>query len=250
MILSIKRAMDILDIFGKDGRQLGVTEVAKRSRMNKSTVSRVIATLEHCGYLTQSEETKKYYLGGKILALSAVILSNIDEKKVAAPYIRNLNSRINETVDLYIIDGHHRVGIERVESTHEVRTAFQIGNRAPLHAGAPGKVLLAFLPDDKREQLIDELELRQYTSHTITDKNILRQDLQKIREQGISISVEEYVSLFAGISVPIYDRTGAVKAALGVTGLASRFTPKKIKEYGGLAKETAAAISRELGYHT
>ena len=246
-IKSVKRAIDILDVYGQQGGEIGVTEVARRLRMNKSTVTRVMSTLQTGGYLAQDRESRKYRLGGKILALSAIMLSTMEVRGIAAPYIRELSKRINETVDIYITEGEHRVCIDRIESTHDVRTSFRIGNRATLYAGAPGKVLLAFLPDEKREEVIQHLTLKKLAANTITDKHKLRKELDKIRKLGVSISLGEILDMFTGISVPIRDHTGEVVAAIGVSGLSVRFTPETIKEYLSLAKQTAKGISKELG---
>ncbi len=245
---AIKRALDILMVLGQDSHELGVTEIAKRLAMNKSTVSRVLATLKAEGFVTQNPADRKYRLGLKVLELASIVLSTMELRKVAAPRIRELSEKVNETVDMYIIDGHHRVCIDRAEGNREVRTALSVGNRAPLHAGAPGKLLLAFLPEEKRNALVKDLHLRAFTSKTITSPVKLLEELDTIRNQGFATSLSEYVDLFNSVAAPIRDSSGSVIAALGMSGLVNHFNADKVPEYAAETVKTADLISRELGY--
>lgn len=147
-----------------------------------------------------------------------------------------------------IIDGLYRICVDGVESTREVKASFIIGSRLPLYAGAPGKVLLAFLSDIDRKKLLDELHIVPFTQKTIIDKKVLRKELQKVREEGIAISVAEYIDMFTGISVPIRNYTGNVVAALACCGISTRFTPAVIEEYSELLLQAARKISTNLGY--
>ncbi len=240
--------MDILDVFGNNGGDMGVTEVARRLSMNKSTVTRVMATLEGGGYLYQLPDTRKYRLGSKILTLSSMMLSKMDLRTVASPRLQHLSSVTNESVALWITDDDlHRLCIARFDGTQELKTAYVVGSTFTLHAGAAGKVLLAFLPEEDQEKVFKRMqsspkELR------VVDKNALRHELKIIREQGYSLSVGEVIDIFSGVGAPVRDQSGKVVAAIGISGLSTRFTPETIKKYSQLAKETGLLISQELGY--
>jgi DNA-binding IclR family transcriptional regulator len=249
-IKSVKRAMDILDVFGKDGGNLGVTEVARRLAMNKSTVTRVMSTLEEGGYLFQMADTRKYRLGTKILTLASIMLSKRDLRTIAAPHLKKLSLKTNEALALWIVDdGLSRICIERIEGNQDVKTAYAVGTRFPLYVGAPGKMLLAFLPEADQEEVIkrSQSDTNDRLKFKKVDEKVLRKELQKIREYGIAVSFDEIIQLFSSISVPIRDQSAKVIAAIGISGLTTHFTPDAIKEFGGLAKEAGLKISQELG---
>ena len=247
-IKSIRKAIDILCLFAKEARDLSTTEIAQQLGMTKSTVSRILSTLADGQLVVQSNSTRKYHFGGKILEFAGVLLSTLDVRFIASPYARKIQTTINETVYMYVLEDDHRVCIDFVQSTREILSFISIGHKGPLHAGASGKVLLAFQPDDVRDNLLQRIELVPYTKKTIASKDILRKELDKIRKQGFAVSIEEVLDQFNSVAAPILDYEGKVLASLGISGLKSRFRPPIIKEYAKLLTEVTATISREMGY--
>jgi len=247
-IKSVRHAFDILNLFNGSNGELGVSEVARLLSMNKSTVSRLMATLESVGILKKNA-SRKYRLGGKVAELAKVFLSNIDLKTVALPYLKEINEKTGEQVLIHIISGDRRFCLVWIESTYPVRHV--IGKdqmHGPLHAGAPSKLLLAYLPNEKVYEIIKRTGLPRYTDKTITSKRELKKELQKIRQMGVAFSNGEQVELVCTVSAPIRNYTGKVVAAFSISWIMSRNSAELKEKYSALAKETANRISQELGY--
>lgn len=245
----VNRALRIPDLFSLQRPECGVTEVAKELKLSKSTTARLMYTLKECGYLTKSPATNKYRLGWKLAQLGGVYLASVPLREIALPRLRELNSRINETVDLYVVVGKQRLCVDRFESTYEVRPVVQAGKLSPLHAGASGKLLLAFMPEDQIQDFLKTETLTKFTDHTITKKKNLLAEVGVIRKQGYATSMEERLPLVNAAAAPLRDYSGKTIAALGISGLVNRFTPQRMQsELIPAMLETAAQISRELGY--
>jgi len=245
----VNQALRIPDVFSLQRPERGVTEISKELKLSKATAARLMYTLKECGYLTKSPATNKYRLGWKLAQLGGVYLASVSLREIALPRLKELNSKINETVDLWIVVGEQRLCVDRLESTYEVRPVAQAGKLSPLHAGASGKLLLAFMSDDKIQDFLETETLTRFTDHTITQKEDLLAEVGVIRNQGYATSMEERLQLVNAAAAPLRDYSGKTIASLGVSGLLNRFTPQRMQsELIPAMLETAAQISRELGY--
>ncbi len=246
---AIERAVRILDAFDVDRPELGVAEVARLLGLKRSTVHRALVTLESGGLLRQVAATQKYTLGPKVLSLAYVLQSQLSLVSIALPYMRTLRDRCNETIALHLLDGHHRVVVQQVESTHDLRRTYRdIGKALPLYAGSPGKLLMAYLPPEDIRKVIEESGLRPLTPVTITDRQALLRELDGIRQRGYAISSGEHSPGIASISCPIRNQDGQVIATVNISGPSVRLTEAKSLEYLPQLREATAAISRQLGY--
>lgn len=245
---SVNRACDTLNLFISGGAEHSISEIALKLNANKSTVSRIMSTLAAQNIVERSMVNRKYRLSGKIWELAEVYLSNLDLRTTALPYLRELRAQTDETVSIYSVTEDDRICLERLESSQFLRPALEIGHHAPLTAGAPGKVLLAYLPLDKRNKLIERKGLPRYTEHTITTREELEKELDKICNQGFAVSYGEYIEYCTTVAAPIRNYTGEVIGSVAITGLVMRFTPEMERESSILVKKTAANISRALGY--
>jgi len=248
IIKSIKTGTDILNCFTKDTAQLGVTEVSRELGLSKSTVSRILSTLELGRLVVKDNSTKKYHLGVKVLELADIFLGSSQWRTKAFPYFKKLRDKTDETVMLFVIDGDHRVCLETFESTHELRPMLNIGRGYPLHAGSAGKLLLAYLPEEERRKILAKTGLPRLTVNTITKIKALEKDLHQVQKQGYSISHQERMDFLSSISAPIRDHTGKVIAAVCLDGPTVRFTPYKIREFKNLIVATANQISVAIGF--
>ena len=248
IIKSIKRSVAILNSFSKDAPLLGVTEVSKRLGLSKSTASRILSTLEQGRLVAKIPANQKYRLGSKVLELANIFLSGIEWRTHAIPYLKELRDKTDETVMVFVMDGDHRVCLEKFEGSHELRPMLNIGGRYPLHAGSAGKLLLAFLPEDERKRTLSRTGLPRFTSATITGAKALEKELLLIRKRGYAISHQERMNFLSSVSVPIRDHSGEVIAAICIDGPTVRFTAEKVKEFRNLGIATADQISREIGF--
>ena len=247
-IKTLRTALEILHCFTVLTPEQGVSEISQKLDIHKSTVSRTLSTLASGDILVKSPSNKKYRLGSKIMELASVFLSVADLRTVALPYMEELRSKTSETISLFIMDRDSRVCLDRLESPKSIRMTTKIGGRTPLYAGAPGKLFLAYLSEDKKNELLATTKLHKFTPNTITDMEKLKEELKKIRKQGFAVSLEERVAFGAAVAAPIMNHTGDVIAALSIHGPVMRFGPKKIALYSVLVRDTANKLSRELGY--
>ena len=237
----------ILDCFTLEQPEIGVREVARQTGLSPSTAGRVMLALKDAGLLFQDPETRLYTLGAKVLTWAEVYAASFDIRKLALPAMQELHRNTQETISLYVLEGNDRVCIERMESPHSVRIVARIGRRLPLHAGSAGKLMLAFLPPERQEEILCE-KLSPFTANTLTDPDKLRRELVEIRRRGFAISCGEWLSDAAGVAAPILDSKGELVASLTISGPVQRFTDDRVADYGALIMKVSAQISSQLGY--
>ncbi|MFC1533138.1 IclR family transcriptional regulator [Thermodesulfobacteriota bacterium] len=245
---SIKHTLDVLNSFSPEVHTQGVTEIARKLGMHKSKVSRILSALNAEGVVIKTEYNQKYRLGLKILDWAEVILSKSDLRNIALPNMEKLRQEAKESIHLWIIQDKQRVCIEGIQGPQTVIMVVKIGVRFPIHAGAAGKVLFAYLPKNERDNLLQNLDLKKVGPKTIINKKKLESELTDIRKQGFAISFEERVPLGASIACPIRNHTGETIAALSIDGVSGRFTPQKVKKFITLLKRSTIELSERLGY--
>ena len=244
---SVKNALRILNSFTMDEPEKKVSDISSSLGLNKSTVSRTMATLASEGFVFKDPETKKYRLGFSILTLSGIINSNMDIVRESQPILNKLVETLGETAHISIFDHLEVVYLQKVECNHPVRFLTHVGKRNPPYCTSSGKVLLAYSSPDIIETIINQ-GLKQYTKNTITDPDKLRSHLNEIREHGYAYSVEEFSEGVITIAAPIYDYTGKVIAALSVVGPKQRIQQQKIPFFAKKVMSASTEISQNMGY--
>ncbi|HHV58124.1 MAG TPA: IclR family transcriptional regulator [Firmicutes bacterium] len=247
LVQSVNRALAILEALQAAGEGLGVTEIGTRVGLHKSTVYRLLATLARHGYVEQDPATERYSLGLKLVELGTAVLERLELRDLARPYLKRLMEASQEVAHLVVLQDGEVVYIDKVECPGPVKMYSQLGRRAPAHATAVGKVLLAFLPKAQVDAILAR-GLPRLTPHTITDPERLRRELRLIRERGYALDNEENELGIRCVAGPIFNHTGQVVAAFSISGLALRLLPAKLEELGGLVRETSREISARLGY--
>jgi DNA-binding IclR family transcriptional regulator len=189
-----------------------------------------------------------FSLGIRLLELGQEAQENFELRRVASPFLQQLNRVLDETVHLTILDGDVVLYVDCYESTKRLRTYSVIGVRGPLYCTAVGKAVLAFLDDDEQIRLMNRMTFQRFTAKTHTGPDALKEDLRRVRERGYSIDDVEHEEGVRCVGAPIYDNKGRVCASISISGPTQRITPEAIE---GLAREavgTALEISRKLGY--
>ena len=246
-VQSIERAMAILKAFSTEKEEMGVTELSRQLDLHKSTVSRLLASLQREGLVEENAVTRKYRLGMALVTLGGLVLQRLDVAQTARPLMAALSDTTQETVIVAIIDGYEAVNVAQIPSPQIVKHIEWIGRRTPLHPTAAGKVLLAYLPADGQEDFIAR-GLPRYTPNTITAPDLLCQELERVREQGFATCREEFEVGLNTIAAPIYDHTGDVVAAVSVSGPAVRLSPERFPSLTEHVLHTARTLSGQLGY--
>ena len=216
-INSIKRAIQILNLYRDGERYIGITEMARRLDLSKTTVFRVVRSLEAEGWLVQSSDSSKYGLGFEILAVASSLYRRYDWRDIVLEVMTDLKNVVDETVILsaYAVDAG--ICIEKVDCAEQIKLASERGQIIPLHAGATGKTLLANLPKEERKRILQK-ELVRYTDRTLVDPEKLWEELDQIQKQGYAVTTGESNEGAMAIGVPIFDREGKLLYGLSVAG--------------------------------
>lgn len=247
-IQSVARALTILDILAEAHGELPLNEIASRLGLPKSTVHGLISTLKDFGYLEQSNFTGKYRLGLRLFEMGSIVSQGWEVRGVAAPYIQKLLEELGETVHLVILDKFEVLYIDKRETGESLRIHTQVGMRLPTHCTGVGKVLMAHLSFEERQEIIEKKGLLKFTRNTITDPVLLENELAKVRMQGFAIDNEEIMDSLRCVAAPIRDQTGRVISAISVSGPVSRIKGIGFDKAIRRVTETAEEISASLGF--
>lgn len=247
-VRAIGRALAVFDTFlNVRGRELGVGEVTVKLGLPKATVHRMLVTLADGGYLEQNPVTGKYRLGIRLFQLGYLVHNRAELRLEARPYLERLCAETEESVYLSLLVGIHRVSIDKIDSPHPIRHDVPLGESLPLHAGASGKVLLAYQPPERLDYLLSRLRLEKLSTRTITDPEVLRRELAEIRRRGYACSRDERFVGSTAVAAPIFGLNGEVLAALGLAGPSSRLDEAKTARVVELICNYASEISRRMG---
>ncbi|HET6829483.1 MAG TPA: IclR family transcriptional regulator [Ramlibacter sp.] len=242
---AVQEALGVLMIVAHNPG-LGVTEIARRSGNTKARTFRFLATLEQASFVQRDKDATTYSLGYIALALGLAAQEQVSLTRLADKHMGLLQEKFNETVGVLVRDGLESVAVAQRECTHELRVQGPLGRRRPLHAGATGKVLLAFAPPEIQERVL-EGELQKFTGRTIVSKTRLRQELKRIAEQGYAMSEGEIVPDVVALSAPVFSASGQAQAALAISLPASR-APADFGRMVQAIVRSAAELSAELGW--
>jgi len=226
---------------------LGIKQIMDETGFTRNRVMRLTGTLIHKGYLVLDEARGAFTPGSKILTLSKVFEHNQRIVILVRPVLREIALHTGESVSFYIREGFDRVVLAREEGTQAIRYTVAEGQRMDLHAGAGGKVLLAFASEEILESFLSKSAMDKHTTQTITNKRKLTAELKKIRKQGFATSEGERVSDAYAIAAPVFDVDGGLVGALGIAGPVSRFIAGIRKSFQKMIVDHADKLSSRLG---
>ncbi|MET3287829.1 IclR family transcriptional regulator [Brevibacillus fluminis] len=239
-VRAVERALDIMLCF-TDATELSLSEIAKRISLHKSTVHRLLASLESKGFVLRDSQTDKYRLGFRVWELSANLTHSDDPATILLSEMERLREVLGETISLYVRDGLERIRIQAVQSNQAIRRVAPIGARMPLAVGASSKVLVAF---DERTVLESVLADPNWPENV--NRQGYQEQLAEILQLGYAMSVEERELGAAAISAPIFNRNGKLVAAVAVSGPSNRMTTEVMKEFAEPIMEAAKRMGKML----
>jgi DNA-binding IclR family transcriptional regulator len=246
---SLERALQILDTFESERKELGLAQLAEALGLSKATVLRLCATLIKYGYLKQNPQSKKYFLGIKLFQLGSIVFSTFSLRRITDPFLRELQSKSGKTVFLGILrDGHLLYIDKREDPGNAIRFTSNIGTRRPPYWGMLGPVLMAYLPEAEIRRLLASTPLKSTARKSITNPAEFREWLKVIKKQGFVVEAETALEGIAGVAAPVRDFKGKVVAAIGVSFIYSSVDAEAIPLMVRQVTETAAAVSKELGF--
>ena len=244
---SVTKCMRLLEAFSPDRPELSIEQFSSLLGIPKSTVYRMLHTLEARRFVERNPETGAYHLGLKLWEIGCVALGRVGLRQAASPILGKLVNLCKETALLAVLDGSEVVYMDVVDGPQPLRFHGWLGQRVPAHATGTGKVLLAHLPPAALEEITAK-GLPRFTSRTITDRDALLEELATIRQQGYAFRGGDWIEDIFGATAPVRDHTGQVIAALGVAGPTTRFTDQYIQSLVPLVLQAAGELSRALGY--
>lgn len=244
---SVTSALRLLKTFSAEEAELGITELARRLGLAKSTVHRLASSLVAEGFLEQNPADGRYRLGLSLFALGTLVRRRMDVTHQAKPCLDALRDRTGETVHMAVLDGSSIVYLFNIESPHAIRMHSYLGVRMPALCSSEGRALLAFSPPAVVARVLrDGLVAR--TGKTVTDTKRLREILEQVRRDGYALDDEESEDGMRSIGAPIRDASGAVVAAVGMGGPVQRLTKRHLRTLIPMVTSTAEAISARLGW--
>lgn len=248
-IRAIRHAVAVLRTFSVAEPVLGVTEIARRVGVHKSTVSRILSTLEDAGLVERDAGTGRYSIGGGIVGLAAPLLATLDVRQVAAPYLEDLAKASGETVSLSVWAGLEAVVVQQVVGPGAVQYFAPVGRRNPAHATATGKALLASLPESSVSKVI-ERGLARLTDKTIVSRKELLEELARIRKVGYAVADGEYDPELSTVAAVVRDSRHDAVAVVAASAPSYRFTRDHRRRLIELVTAAATRLSGRLGYRS
>ena len=245
---NLARALRILELLTDHPEGLTTSQIAALINIPRNSVFRITATLQEYGYLSRDEETRVFQLTQKLLTIGYAALGEETLVEKSLSVMRHLRNKYKETVPLGILHGSEGLVIEELQGLHSFRFVLEPGRRFHLHSAAPGKALLAFLPESEREQLLEKIDFKKFNKRTITDKNIYRKTLKKIRECGYAIDHAEEIEGMHCVGAPILNRHGYPVAAIWLTGPSYRIREEDFDKIGTDVKKATMRISKSFGF--
>nr|WP_312578485.1 IclR family transcriptional regulator [Sedimentibacter sp.] len=233
---SVERALEILDCFLVEDK-LTLNEVSEKTKLSPSTVYRIMQTLQNRYFIERDDKNKKFFIGNKISKLANSITNdqNMELRDASYQYMTKLKDKYNENIRLYIPDGTYKLCIEVIESTREFRAMIKVGERHTIVRGAAGKIFLAYMEKDLRNNIIKDI-------------NITEEMLNKIRVNGYALSLGEREDGLVGISAPIFNDKGNIAASLSISGPAVRFINEEMSDKINDVVKYCKEISSKLGF--
>jgi IclR family KDG regulon transcriptional repressor len=245
-VRAVNRALALLRCFSHDTPELSLAALAGRTSLSKSTALRLLATLEADRFIEHDPNTGLYSLGIVCVELGMSALEHMDLRKAALSRLSLLRDETQETVSLTVMEGDEVMYVDVLESPQPVKIAAKPGRRLPSHCTSTGKVFLAFMPPEEIDRLLSR-DLKCYTPNTVCDPDLLREELRLVREQGFSISEEQFEPGIAAVAAPVWSKHGDLVAVVGLAGPSYRIPHGRALELGVAVRATANAISRQMG---
>ena len=248
IVRAVARAISILDCFTLEQPELNLAEISVRLGLSKTTTHRLLTTLESTEMVQFDRKTARYRLGLKLFHLGNVVAKSMELVKRADALLENLAQETDETSYLLVADGNEALCLRRFDGKYEVRVLFlEAGKHAPFNCGSAQRMLLAHLPEPRWEEVVED-HTRRMTPYSLVTREQLERDRREIRERGYSMSWEDVTLHACALGAPVRDSTGAVVAAVSVSGIVQRFSAQRLSTLIPMIMEVGDELSRQLGY--
>mgnify|MGYP001560798930 CR=1 FL=1 len=249
LVKSLEKALRILLSFEPERQSQTLSQMSKHTSIPVTSLYRFLKTFEKFRFVKTDPQGKSYQLGPALFRLGMLSYNSVDLREAAKPEIERLAGVSGESIYLTVRHEDHSVCIQSAEGKHRVRLTQRIGAALPLHAGAAAKILLAYMSEPERQNMLKSLRLRELGPGTITEKSELEKEVRTIRSRGYAVSREEVDAGSSGVAVPVLSGSGEVVAALACGGPIYRLTDKTIRELVKELSKASRIIGQKLSLH-
>jgi DNA-binding IclR family transcriptional regulator len=246
-VVSVERALTILELLAEHRQGMSASDLSRRARIPKSTMSYLLRTLVSRGYVHRDAESGIHELGLRLLSVGGLAMQGMELREAALPHLRFIVNRTGLDAHLAILDHGDAVYIERVEGPGFIKMATWVGRRMVPHVTAVGKALICRLSREEVEDLFKHHPLKPATSKTITSLSRLLADLSETRQRGYAIDDEEHEARVRCVAAPVLTASGDVIAAMGVSGTAGQIRDELIPKVGSVVRSAALKLTSQLG---
>lgn len=240
---TLEKSVELLTLFTKERASWGVRELAKELNMNHTTVYRILATFEQHGFLIQNQETKKYELGMKFWEYGQLVEDKLGISECIYPIMKKISEKTGESIFLTWLFELECVCVEIAESTKTIKFAVSVGSRTPLYAGASNTVIMAYLPREIQEKVMEK-GLKPFTEHTLVDHDKLLKTLDEIKQRGWCFSVGEFAEAVFGLAVPLFNKRKEIIGSLTIAGPENRAPQQNLSEMLQILQEGQREIQQ------
>jgi IclR family pca regulon transcriptional regulator len=246
-IQSIEKCFTILDHLSSPGSPFSLEDLTQKTGFNKTTCFRFLKTMRQLGLVEQDKKT--YRLGPKLVSVGLKALKGLNLRQAALTVMQKLREETGETVNLCLLSGTEIIFIERVMSDYIVNSNINVGDRLPVYCASMGKVILAFMSEERAAAIISQLKFKAKTERTITSTTSLKKELTEIRDRGYAINNEELEKGLRAVAAPIIDYSGEAFAAINVAWTTARRPSKRtFTDFAGKVAAAAEKISLAMGF--
>lgn len=246
-VKSIIKAFQIIEELDKFG-ELSIGELSQALTMDKATVHRLINTIKEAGYIVQNPCSRKYSNSIKLFTIGNHIIERTGLKEIARPYLEAVAEETMETINLSMHSENDIVYVDKIESNSAIKVGIKIGTALPMYCTGMGKAILAFLPEENLNEIVKNTSFRKRTVKTVSNQEALFEQLNFIRKNGYAKDAEEFVVGLISFAAPIFDYRNTPVAAISISMPKLRYNEEEHRQYYvNLVKNTAAALSKELG---
>jgi DNA-binding IclR family transcriptional regulator len=244
-IPALVQSFSVINFISKNPDGVTFTDIVTESGVPKSTVFRILHTLEHYAWVEKRGD--RFFLGYMFIHYGLTTLSGRRIADIAAPVLESLVDQTGETAHLAVLSGKHSMILDVRESNKHIKLTSPAGQLLPLYCTSHGKLFLAYIVGNDLEGFYFGETLEKKTEHTITELSALRSEIKKIRMQGYSVDNQEYHENVRCCAAPIFDRSGGCIGAIGVTGTTMTCSAERVEEIAMMIKDSAEGISRQMG---
>lgn len=246
---SLERGLATLELLAARPEGATLREITDELGLPGASMLRIARTLVKLGYLSREPNSKRFFLTNSFLLLGQPRAASRGLTECAIEAMRSIRQATGETTQLCCLIDAENVILEQLLSVHPFKYSADLGARCPCYSCAPGKAVVAFLPDDEREKLVQRLQFKRFTENTITTKTRFRQELELIRQRGYSIDRAEGMAGIHCVAAPILDRHGVSVGAITIAGPSSRIPEDEFETIGQILRAGARQASDEFNRH-